>query len=269
MKILDIDLDYFMDTVASFIDEDSSLRLDEECYGESVWSETQVRDFLENNLGLSKERKIQGRVVRGHNESLIFWKELISNRVLSTPFEVVHVDSHADLGLGYSSVEHITNYLLSYPVEERPMHNKYVRRNGKLAEEGIGDYLLWAIAYRWISKITYCGNPNETPNDYDWRTLKNFSEKNIWYEPVENTIQLLYNVNGLPQPNFDDNNRIKTNYFNQCVKEPEVPLLIIPTIEVVSFNGDFDYAVMAQSPNYTPASADFILDIFKEYIEEI
>ena len=149
------------------------------------------------------------------------------------------------------------------------MHNKYVRRNGKLAEEGIGDYLLWAIAYRWISKITYCGNPSETPNDYDWRTLKNFSEKNIWYEPVENTIQLLYNVNGLPQPNFDDNNRIKTNYFNQCVKEPEVPLLIIPTIEAVSFNGDFDYAVMAQSPNYTPASADFILDIFKEYIEEI
>ena len=90
MKILDIDLDYFMDTVASFIDEDSSLRLDEECYGESVWSETQVRDFLENNLGLSKERKIQGRVVRGHNESLIFWKELIFNKVLSTPFEVVH-----------------------------------------------------------------------------------------------------------------------------------------------------------------------------------
>ena len=35
------------------------------------------------------------------------------------------------------------------------------------------------------------------------------------------------------------------------------------------FDGNFDYAVMAQSPNYTPASADFILDIFREYIEEI
>ena len=46
-------------------------------------------------------------------------------------------------------------------------------------------------------------------------------------------------------------------------------LLIIPKIEDVKFDGKFDYAVMAQSPNYTPASADFILDIFREYIEEI
>ncbi len=268
MKILDIDLDYFMDAVASSINEDSALRLDEEYYGESVWSETQVRDFLENNLGLSKEHKIQGRVVRGHNESLVFWKELIHKRVLSTPFEVVHVDSHADLGLGYCSVAHITNYLLSYPVEERPMHNKYVTINGKLSEEGIGDYLLWAIAYRWISKITYCGNPSDTPNDYDLSTLKNFTEKYIWNKPVENTIQLLYNVNDLPHPEFDDNDKI-SDYINQCIKEPEVPLLIIPTIEDVSFDGNFDYAVMAQSPNYTPASADFILDIFREYIEEI
>ena len=40
-------------------------------------------------------------------------------------------------------------------------------------------------------------------------------------------------------------------------------------IEDVSFRGDFDFAVLAQSPNYTPASADFIMDIFREYIEEI
>lgn len=29
-----------------------------------------------------------------------------------------------------------------------------------------------------------------------------------------------------------------------------------------------DFAVFAQSPNYTPASADFIMDIFREYIVE-
>ena len=52
-------------------------------------------------------------------------------------------------------------------------------------------------------------------------------------------------------------------------KEPEVPFLIIPTIEDVHFDGDFDFAVLAQSPNYTPASADFIMDIFREYIVEV
>ena len=58
-------------------------------------------------------------------------------------------------------------------------------------------------------------------------------------------------------------------YLEGAIKDPEVELLIIPTIEDVKFDGNFDYAVMAQSPNYTPASADFILDIFREYIEEI
>ena len=45
--------------------------------------------------------------------------------------------------------------------------------------------------------------------------------------------------------------------------------MIIPTVEAVKYNGNFDYAVMAQSPNYTPASADFILEMFSEYIMPI
>lgn len=46
-------------------------------------------------------------------------------------------------------------------------------------------------------------------------------------------------------------------------------MTIIPTVKDVQFSGDFDFALLAQSPNYTPASADFIMDIFREYIEEI
>ena len=45
-------------------------------------------------------------------------------------------------------------------------------------------------------------------------------------------------------------------------------MLTIPTVDGVDFNGDFDFVVMAQSPNYTLESADFIMDIFREYIEE-
>lgn len=35
------------------------------------------------------------------------------------------------------------------------------------------------------------------------------------------------------------------------------------------FNGKIEQINMAQSPNYTPASADFIMDIIREYIIEI
>ena len=72
----------------------------------------------------------------------------------------MHIDSHADLGLGYSSWMHILNKVLSYPVDERVNHNQYVDCFGKAYIDGIGDYLLFALAYRWISKIVCCANPH-------------------------------------------------------------------------------------------------------------
>ena len=45
--------------------------------------------------------------------------------------------------------------------------------------------------------------------------------------------------------------------------------MIIPSIQDVKYDGDFDFVVLAQSPNYTPTSADFIMDIVREYIVEI
>lgn len=67
---------------------------------------------------------------------------------------------------------------------------------------------------------------------------------------------------------YDATEEEKKKYLDAGIKEPEVPMLIIPTIEAVNYNGDFDFIVMAQSPNYTPASADFIMDIFREYMDE-
>lgn len=81
-------MDYFMTEIAStpFSCEE---RLDEEYYGDSVWTEEEVRQFLEQNLGLSKNHKIPGRIVTGHIEALIFWKELI-NSILVYEMEFVY-----------------------------------------------------------------------------------------------------------------------------------------------------------------------------------
>lgn len=267
MKVLDLDMDYFMDKVENSLPE-GEIRLSNE-NDLFVWSEKRVRSFLENNLGLSKQHPKMGRVVVNHNEALIFWKELIFKGKLSIPFEVIHVDSHADLGFScVSAWEHIRQYLLQYPICERFKHNRYVDRYGIVREEGIGDYLLFAIAYQWISKITYCANPNGDKNDYLWETLKDFKENLVWDCPVENTIQLVCNPD-MECPYQDDSNIVKNEYLKNRIKEPEVPLLIIPTIHDVNFSGDFDFVSIAQSPNYTPEKADFILDVFREYIIEI
>lgn len=59
MKVLDVDMDYFMTEVAHTWFS-STERLDEEDYGPSVWSAEKVREFFEKNLGLSKQHKIPG-----------------------------------------------------------------------------------------------------------------------------------------------------------------------------------------------------------------
>ena len=142
MKVLDLDMDYFMKSVATFINESEPERLPEEDYGDSVWSEQEVRNFLEGNLGLSKQNRIRGRVVAGHNESLFFWRELIEKGDLSTPFDVIHVDSHADLGLGYSSWTHILDYLLYYPVER----TRYLSATRHLETDGPSKYYQYLLS---------------------------------------------------------------------------------------------------------------------------
>ena len=266
MKVLDLDMDYFMEHIAC-IPFSVSDRLDEDNYGDTVWSEERVRIFLENNLGLSKKNKIPGRVVVGHNESLFFREELLDQGKLTDPFEVVHVDSHADLGLGDASWSFLQSEFLTLPIDSRRKIREYEFCD-EIKRISIGDYLLWAVAYKMISKITYCANPNGDKNDYVWDTLKDFKEDMIWDKPISNYIQLKYNSQ-MEWPKYNDSKEYKKKYMLGAIKDPEVELKIIPTIEDVKFQGDFDYAVIAQSPNYTPASADFILDIFREYIVEI
>lgn len=265
MKVLDLDMDYFMTEIAN-TPFSSSDRLGEE-YDDSVWPADKVRQFLEINLGLSKERKIPGRIVCGHNEALFFWEELIENGKLREPFDVIHVDSHADLGLGSRSSSFLQSRFLSLPISTRRRIRDY-EFNGHIEYINIGDYLLWAIAYKMISSVTYCANPNGDKNDYLWDTLKDFKEEDIWDKPVINYIQLKFNSN-MEMPENDSSADYKKKYLDGAIKDSEVELLIIPTIEDVKFSGDFDYAVLAQSPNYTPESADYIMDIFREYIEEI
>lgn len=267
MKVLDLDMDYFSEEPAHDISEDCEERLDEELYGNGVFTEARVRQFLENNLGLSQENRIPGRIVKGHNEALYFWQELVAEGKLQVPFEVVHVDSHGDLGCGgLEAFEYIVHNMLQYDMIERPDHCNYRDYQGKLRKEGIGDYLLFAIAYRLISKLTYCVNPYSEHDDFYWGILKDFEENYGSDLLIENTIQLLYNPD-MELPYYSPDEREGYDEFlKNSIREPEVPFTIIPTFENVHYEGDFDFIVMAQSPNYTPASADFIMDIVREYM---
>ena len=54
-------------------------------------------------------------------------------------------------------------------LKSKAKYNQYVDCFGKAYIDGIGDYLLFALAYRWISKIVCCANPHGRKNNYLWK----------------------------------------------------------------------------------------------------
>ena len=51
MRVLDLDMDYFMKSVATFINESEPERLPEEDYGYSVWSSLKGTLGFQNRTG--------------------------------------------------------------------------------------------------------------------------------------------------------------------------------------------------------------------------
>ncbi|WP_253293915.1 group II intron maturase-specific domain-containing protein [Falcatimonas sp. MSJ-15] len=96
MKILDLDMDYFMENIATGIAESREERLAEDEYGDCVWSEYRIRKFLEDNLGLSNEKKIKGRIVTGHNEALFFWQIKVYARGWLNYYEIASMKNNID-----------------------------------------------------------------------------------------------------------------------------------------------------------------------------
>src|ERR1041384_5829102 len=149
MHILNIDLDFFMEGSVTGGDHDLAHRPDQ--LEVNPWAAKDVVDFLENKLNIGE--KNFGNIVTDHDEVFYLWKSLIGSGKLSVPFNVVHVDAHADLGLGYD-LDYLYTDFLSLPRADRP----YAPRSDKGIN--LGSYLSYAVRCRWISGIDFVVNRN-------------------------------------------------------------------------------------------------------------
>ena len=118
MKVLDIDMDFFLNEKTFF----ESPRASSDFY--YPWKKCDVINFLEKRLGLNKNNKVKGRICIKHQGSFYFWKEQIENKTLKIPFEVIHIDSHMDLGLGYGSWRVIMDDLINNDIDSNSTKNK-------------------------------------------------------------------------------------------------------------------------------------------------
>lgn len=248
MRILDLDLDFFVHGVAHWRPEDGG-RLDGEEF--PAWDVEEALAFLEERCLLAAP--LPGFVVENHGELFSVWRKAIADGMISAPFEVTHVDAHADLGLGDSGYVYLMSDLLYRDPAERLEPTE--------GEGGLGDgnYLAFAIACRWVSGLTYIHN-DEGGRDLMTYHLEAFDPnashiqlKAMEKSEIERLLGLLARGEGQIQVDL---------------LEPPVPFRR-GTWRDFHANRPFDLICLARSPTYTPPEADAVFEeIRRRFVDE-
>jgi len=250
MKLLNMDLDFFLDNIAHNRNGLGTERLEDNYCNH--WTDIEVRTFLEERCGLSRSSPVKGKYFIHHHEVFGYWRELIDQGQLQTPFEVVHVDAHSDLGVGDYSYNYIMTKLLWMPVNERayPMEDAFCGL-------GPGNYLAFAVACQWIGELAFISHPRRDPG-FPGLHLENFD--------IESRhIQLKRYRAG--QPDDLICRRDLRSGPQPVALEPKVPFHITRVDDFYT-NEPFSFVSLAQSPSFTPAAADKLIPIIREYIDE-
>jgi len=115
-----------------------------------------------------------------------------------------------------------------------------------------GNYLAFAIACRWISRLTYVRH-EQGGDDILPCCMKDNDENS-------GSIQLKY---------FGDVSveALVMGDATPLAVEPEVPFQVIPGSRYLN-EQTFDLMYLALSPSYTPESADGLIPIIREYMRE-
>jgi hypothetical protein len=236
-RVLDIDLDFFLDAVATWIPKDGP-RLDPSDY--HPWSEDNVLSFLSDRCLLSG--RTPGFVVEHHDEVFPLWREALNQGILSTPFHVTHVDAHADLGMGDTGYVYLLGELLFAPVEER--------RNPTLGDGGMdfGNWLLFALANRWIADLTlvYCDGGGS--DVFSWH-MEDFdhSASNLQLKAI--------NASDIKKWVGHGNPPVQS-------LEPPVPFRQCRW-DSFQAGAPYDLVCLSRSPSYTPETSDDLFELIR------
>jgi hypothetical protein len=275
--VLDLDLDFFVWPITHWAEGDGRLS-EAECTHSSPH---EAREFMEMRCTLKRGKKIPGHEMVEHRDAFSTWRRWVRTGVLSVPFEVIHVDAHADLGLGDSGWVYLLSEVLALPVAQRSEPQRGPRGLNS------GNYLAFAIANRWIAKLTYVF-PYQKPKKQEPLTLRVFLGDTFSHtvssgaaseedEPRPTDLLHLLFRDRDAGTGLVELGRYSPETVHQICDgtlrppepihvEPVVPFAYTPA-DRFRFEG-FTHMTVAQSPQYTPASADELLPIFREYFAE-
>jgi hypothetical protein len=247
LRILDLDMDFFVTEVAHYRNPDGQ-RLDPGEY--PPWDLDLAVRFLEERCFLSEEATLPGICVENHGELFWLWRALLESGKLTAPFDLTHVDAHADFGLGDASYVYIAEEVMHLPPE--------LRNNPRSGFSGLNDgsFLAFACACRWISRFTYVHHPSYG-NDFIACHMKDF-------DPRANALQFVALSKGEAHNVFDHPEKV-----TPVTADPLIPIQRTPPGEY-SAEAPFDFVFVSRSPAFTPPECDRLFKLIKErYIHAI
>lgn len=261
MRILDLDVDFFVKGAAHWVDPDSEDRLDPERY--PAWELGAALAFLTRQCLLSGKQP--GFVVEHHSDLFYCWGEAIRRGVLPARLSVAHIDAHADLGMGDAAYAYLMNELAFHPIQERyeilvarrPASRTDLHELGS-NQLGDGNWLAFALACGWMSELTYVFNGGEgRPGDLVHYLMKDFDL---------NSDQLQLCAVG-----EEDLKRDLMGVDSSLLILGRDPAIPFRTTGLRGFQAadPFDIVCLTRSPAYTPAASDAIFEgIRRRFIDE-
>ncbi len=235
MRVLDIDLDFFLADCCPLADVGQRPCLE----GHEPWAEEHVAAFLEEQCGLSTDSPIPGAGFETHDAALIFWRDKMGEGILAAPFHVTHVDAHSDLGIGKPGPGFVLNGVLPRLLDKRADIESYYER----CQLDEANYLLFALAFRWISSLDNVRNPRSRPD----------IPKEILLPGKDDIIQLSSFAARLSE--------------SANGPEPAIPFNVYDDYRTFRAEEPYDFVTLAVSPRYAPQEADRLLPIIGRYIK--
>ncbi len=234
MRVLDIDLDFFLADCCPLAPLGERPALP----GHEPWAPEAVTDFLERQCGLSPARPLPGAIFETHDGALRFWAERIADGTLSAPFRVTHVDAHSDLGIGKPGPGFVLHTVLCQPPERRTDLARWY----EMRQLDEANYLLFALAFRWIAQLDSVRNPKSRPD-------------------IPSDILLPGRADAIRLSSFASRLMESRNG-----PEPVVPFAVYDDYTAFTAEAPFDFVTVAISPRYAPKEADALLAIFAKYM---
>ena len=243
--MLDIDLDFFLDRIFNS-DNEPQGRLDSRTYRVDP-IETALA-YLRDRCLVSPESPKPGHICERHAEVYFHWRSMIRDGILKPPFEVIHVDAHADMGLGNTSCLYIAEDLLAVPPK---------RRRAPTGRDSwcVGDnnFIAYALACRWIGKLTYVMHP-DCQDDVQWMHMKDFNTRSGFVQMKRF------------EPGFTENLEHYLDVKNLPFEaEPDIPMNLVSRPDHQS-DASPDFVFIARSANYTPKTADGLFEELKRLV---